>query len=296
MENLKFSIVVPVYNREKTIENAIKSIEDQDYENIEIIAIDDGSSDDSYEKLHELQTKSPLKENFIVHRHEDDDFKPQNRGTNIALNTGFNLATGDIIGILDSDDMLAPMTVTSLVRAYSEEPLLDVCWTLYEAFDPGWKYPRMGSRCKWPAPMTQKEVIMQNLIRFSCFHFLTVRTSAYRNKFASFENMPKTSVDYAWVLENMFRGEFRRLNHVGYYYMTKSENSHSYTGKSEQQRIATICRMNAMNYAHEKGFINDDELAEIKQRCSELKEEYLEKKREKEEAVKRGEKVGDLIE
>ena len=306
MENLKFSIVVPVYNREKTIENAIKSIEDQDYENIEIIAIDDGSSDDSYGKLHELQTKSPLKESFIVHRHEEiidlpteknpRKIVPHNRGTNIALNSGFNLATGDIIGILDSDDMLAPMTVTSLVRAYNEEPLLDVCWTLYEAFDPGWKYPRMGSRCSWPAPISQKEVIIQNLIRFSCFHFLTVRASSYRYKFATFENMPKTSVDYAWILENMFRGEFRRLNHVGYYYMTKTPGSHSSDGKKEQQRIATICRMNAMNYAHTKGFINDDELADIKQRCAELKEEYLEKKREKEEKIAKGEKTGDLIE
>lgn len=280
---MKFSVVIPVYNREEYLEDAIKSVELQNYDNIEIVCVDDGSSDESFDKLLELQTKSRFKpDNFQVLKHE------QNSGTNIALNTGFNAATGDIIGILDSDDMLAPFTISALVNAYTEEPLLDVCWTLYEAFEPGWKYPRLGSRCKWPSPNTQKDVIIQNLIRLSCFHFLTVRTDSYRNKFASFENMPPTSVDYAWVLENMFRGEFRRLNHVGYYYQTKTINSHSKEGKDKQQHTATVCRMNALKFAHEHGFITDSDLADIKERCNEIKEDYLEKKREKETLIKEG--------
>jgi glycosyltransferase involved in cell wall biosynthesis len=297
----KFSVVIPIYNREKFIEDAISSVEAQRYENIEIICVDDGSTDGSFDKLLELQTKSRFKpDNFVVHRHEKpatdnmNDGKPipmiaDNRGTNMALNTGFNLATGDFIGILDSDDMLAPpFTISTLVEAYQSEPLLDVCWTLYEAFDQEWKNPRTGSRSSWKAPRLQKEVIIQNLIRLSCFHFLTMRTSSYRNKFATFENMPPTSVDYAWVLENMFRGEFRRINHVGYYYRTKTPGSHSLDGNKEQQSVATQCRLNALNYAHQNGYLTDEDIANIKERCKEIKEDYLEKKHEKERLVSEG--------
>lgn len=295
---MKVSIVVPVYNRIDYLEDCIRSIEAQNYDDIEIICVDDGSSDGSYDKLLELQSASRFRKgsgddpgDFLVLRHEekqevpDDEYRtmdyvyvPTNKGTQHALNTGFNAASGDLIGIVDSDDMLAPFTVAPLVKFFKRNPGLDFAWTLYEAIEQNGSWPRLGARCKWPAPKNQKEVIIQNLIRFSCFHFKMVRTSSYRNKFATWENMPSISVDYAWILENMFRGEFRRFEHVGYYYRTKSDNSHSTVRKQEQMSVSNQVRSNCLAFAHQNGYISDEELADIKERCKQLKENHERKK------------------
>ena len=308
---MKVTIVVPVYNRLQYLDECIRSIEAQNYDDIEIICVDDGSTDGSYDRLLELQSASRFRRgtksdtgDFLVLRHEkeiEEDlfdgglidkkivYVPENKGTQHALHTGFEAASGDLIGIVDSDDILAPFTIAPMVKFFKRNPGLDFSWTLYEAIEQNGSWPRLGARCKWPAPKSQKEVIIQNLIRFSCFHFKMVRATSYKTKFATWENMPSISVDYAWILENMFRGEFRRFEHVGYYYRTKSTNSHSTVRKQEQMTVSNQVRSNCLKFAHENGFITDEELADIKTRCQQLKKNHEEKKQKE---IKFNEKYG----
>lgn len=92
---MKVSIITVVYNNQATIAHAISSVLSQDYSDIEYIVIDGASTDSTIEII---QSYSEKIAKFIS---EPD------QGIYDAMNKGLNLATGDIIGILNSDDFYA---------------------------------------------------------------------------------------------------------------------------------------------------------------------------------------------
>lgn len=95
-KNCKISFIVPVYNSSKYIEKCLKSISSQTYSNIEIIVIDDGSTDDSYELCKKIQQKdSRIK---II--------KQSNKGQSISRNIGIEIASGEWVCFIDSDDWI----------------------------------------------------------------------------------------------------------------------------------------------------------------------------------------------
>ena len=92
------SVIVPVYNGEKYIEKCINSIRHQTYRNLEIIIVNDGSTDNTLEICKKL-------------RYDDYRIKiinQENKGVSGARNTGLEAATGEYIGFVDSDDFLEP--------------------------------------------------------------------------------------------------------------------------------------------------------------------------------------------
>ena len=90
----KISVIVPVYNSEKFLKQCLDSIRFQSYEDLEIICIDDGSSDGSLDILKEYKQND---ERIVVVTQE-------NKGVGAARNLGMTLATGDYIAFVDSDD------------------------------------------------------------------------------------------------------------------------------------------------------------------------------------------------
>ena len=106
MRNL-VSIIVPIYNSEKTIERCIKSIINQTYSNIEIILIDDGSTD---------------KTEFICKKYEEEDeritfVKRDNSGVSNARNYGIKISKGKYIQFVDSDDYIDKYFVEKMVKS-----------------------------------------------------------------------------------------------------------------------------------------------------------------------------------
>jgi glycosyltransferase involved in cell wall biosynthesis len=94
---LKFTIIIPIYNAEKYLHRCIISCINQTYSNIEILCVDDCSTDASYEILQDIQKKD---KRIVIFRHN------KNEGTYMARYTGVINATGDYIIFLDSDDTL----------------------------------------------------------------------------------------------------------------------------------------------------------------------------------------------
>ncbi|MBE6127683.1 MAG: glycosyltransferase family 2 protein [Erysipelotrichaceae bacterium] len=92
----KISVIIPIYNAEKTLKRCIDSVLQQDYENLQIILIDDGSTDKSPD-ICDFYAKTD-KRIEIVHQ--------KNAGVCTVRNTGLELATGDYITFLDSDDYI----------------------------------------------------------------------------------------------------------------------------------------------------------------------------------------------
>ena len=88
------SIIIPCFNAEKTLENCLQSVVQQSYANLEIIIIDDGSTDETSLIYNKFQSND---ERILV-------LKQQNSGVSKARNTGVKAATGDYICFVDSDD------------------------------------------------------------------------------------------------------------------------------------------------------------------------------------------------
>lgn len=90
------SIIVPVFNSEKYLERCLSSIKDQTYKNLEIIVIDDGSTDGSLQIINDFQT---IDNRFIV-------INQNNKGPGSARNKGLQIAKGDYLAFVDSDDWI----------------------------------------------------------------------------------------------------------------------------------------------------------------------------------------------
>ena len=102
--NIKFSIIVPVYNVERYVERCIDSIVAQTYPAYEIICVNDGSTDGSLEVLQRLADGHPSIK--IIDQ--------ANKGLGGARNSGVAQATGDYIWFIDSDDWIEPDSLSSL--------------------------------------------------------------------------------------------------------------------------------------------------------------------------------------
>ena len=99
---MKVSIVIPVYNAEKYLDECINSALNQTFQDIEIIAVDDGSTDNSPKILKKYSDKIKI-------------ITKTNGGTATALNAGINKATGEWIKWLSADDALYPNAVKELI-------------------------------------------------------------------------------------------------------------------------------------------------------------------------------------
>lgn len=109
------SVIIPIYNSEKCIERCIKSVCEQTYENLEIICIDDGSSDSAGKILDECAAR----DNRITARHQP------NHGESYARNEGLKLANGEYIAFVDCDDWIEPTMYEELME-YAEKYDLDM--------------------------------------------------------------------------------------------------------------------------------------------------------------------------
>lgn len=105
------TIVVPVYNVEKYLNECINSLVKQDYENIEIILVDDGSKDNSLKICREFQEKY---KNIKV-------IEQENLGVSVARNKGIENANGEWICFVDSDDYMEPDMISKMVKKTEEE-------------------------------------------------------------------------------------------------------------------------------------------------------------------------------
>jgi len=102
------SVIVPVYNGERFLDSALKSIFNQDYRPIEVIVVDDGSTDNSadiarsYKEIHYI-------------------YQP-NQGPSVARNTGIAVAQGEFIAFLDADDIWMPNKLSRQISYLYNHP------------------------------------------------------------------------------------------------------------------------------------------------------------------------------
>ena len=110
------SVVIPTYNRKSFLQNAIDSVLTQTYQNIELIIIDDGSSDKTIEYLNKKYPRIKI-------------FKQSNKGVSAARNKGIELSSIDWIAFLDSDDRWHPKKIENQINYLIKNPKFKICHT-----------------------------------------------------------------------------------------------------------------------------------------------------------------------
>lgn len=111
------SVVMPVYNRAEFVAEAIESVLNQTYDHWELILVDDGSTDGSYDVELEYERRYPERIRCVTHQNRE------NRGISASRNRGNAEAKGDYIACLDSDDMWVPEKLArqvDILRAHPE--------------------------------------------------------------------------------------------------------------------------------------------------------------------------------
>lgn len=116
---LTFSIIIPLYNKEKYILRALKSIEQQTHCNYELIIINDCSTDNSLKKIEEFKGR------YTIVHHE------KNLGLSAARNTGIKNATNDYICFLDADDEWEPTFLEEINKLIHHFPTSKIWATSY---------------------------------------------------------------------------------------------------------------------------------------------------------------------
>lgn len=125
------SIIIPTYNRANEVVRAIKSAQAQTYSNLEILVVDDFSSDDTAQQVTRLsQEDSRVK--YIA--------SDQNYGVAKARNIGLKAATGEYIAFLDSDDLWKPFKLALQVEILNRLDHVGLVWTEMDAINPNNKY------------------------------------------------------------------------------------------------------------------------------------------------------------
>lgn len=112
------SIIINNYNYDRYVRMAIESALHQSWQNVEVIVVDDGSTDKSREIIQEYEHKARI-------------ILKENGGQGSAFNAGFAESKGEIILFLDADDMLLHETVGKVVRAFTEDSISKVHWYLW---------------------------------------------------------------------------------------------------------------------------------------------------------------------
>ncbi|WP_235833677.1 glycosyltransferase [Aeromicrobium chenweiae] len=114
----RLSVVVPAFEEARVIDQCVRSIARSDYPHLEIVCVDDGSTDDTFARMQQLAADHP----GVVRA-----LRQANAGKGAALNTGIAAAAGEVLVLVDSDGVFRPDTLTMLLRGFRSPRIGAVC-------------------------------------------------------------------------------------------------------------------------------------------------------------------------
>ncbi len=205
----KVSIIIPVYNAEKRLKKLIDGCISQTYENIEIVLIDDGSTDNSAEICKEYEKSY---ENVKY-------FHKENGGVSSARNLGIEKATGKYIFFLDSDDIIDGNVIESLANKYSEYSLTSV--RMIEKY--GQKENKIQRVDRYETNKSVPAILANELQGFVCGYLFE------RTKCPKFETRTAYCEDTLFLIDYINENKIKNLCFLpvekGLYYYVQNDNS-----------------------------------------------------------------------
>lgn len=138
-ENKIVSVVIPAYNHEQYIDAALKSVLCQTHENLEIVIVDDGSSDSTGD----ICRKTAAEDRRVKY------FRQENQGAHVAINNGIEYAEGEYLAILNSDDIFYPEKISRCMEICARNPGVQFVAGHPELMDSKGKTLKKGIEAEW---------------------------------------------------------------------------------------------------------------------------------------------------
>ena len=158
------SVIIPVYNGEKYIVETIESVIDQTYKNIEIIIINDGSTDNSFTKIKPYLIMKNIKY-----------FEHENRGVAASRNVGIRESLGDLISFLDQDDLWLAEKIEKQVKLMKENKEFALVHSKIgfinengNRIKPLWEHPGISGYCFKEMFSSNKIAMLTVLVKREC--------------------------------------------------------------------------------------------------------------------------------
>lgn len=208
------SVVMPAYNARLYILEAIRSVLEQDYINIELIVVDDGSSDDTVELARSLGNRVKV-------------FERNNSGPAAARNFGISVAQGEFIAFLDADDVWLPGKLSAQIRYLLDHPDIGVVYGGFKrwcASENGIFPPPNASDqdlLKLSVDDEYSGFIYNHLLLDNIVHIITaVIRKSILETVSGFDEALRTGEDYdLWLKVSRFT-RFVKINAILAYYRT----------------------------------------------------------------------------
>ena len=208
---MKVSIIMPVYNAAATLQHSLESLLKQDFQDFEIVAVDDCSSDNSGEILKDFCDRNGIALNLI--RHE------RNRGVAAARNTALDAAAGEYICWLDADDALADGALSEWVSTADDNrwEITGCEWYMTKA-----KSERYMVQAPFDTPEQALKNMMAGVMRWNLWLFLIRRDTVGDLRFVEGLNMGE---DMTFMCRLFMASEQVGLIRKGYYHYWQNDQS-----------------------------------------------------------------------
>ena len=251
----KVSIIVPVYNAEKSIGRCVDSILGQEFHDYELILVDDGSTDSSPAILDAYANDDQRV--HVVHK--------QNAGVSNARNTGLDQARGRYVQFLDADDWITPDATKLLVRAMEDNGVDMVIADFYRVI--GERVARKGN-IDYDNPITREDYADLMIESPADFYWGVLWNKPFRRDIIEKHHL-RMDPNVSWSEDFIFNMEYvLHTNtiyplHAPVYYYVKTEGSLVESSSG----IANMVRMKASVIEYYKAFyqqVYDDESYEVR--------------------------------
>lgn len=220
--NSKISVIIPIYNTCKELPRCLESVCSQTYKNLEIICIDDGSSDGSEKILDEFAAKDHRM--VVVHQ--------QNHGESNARNEGLKRATGDYVVFVDCDDWIDVQMYQDMIIVMNNEDLDMVAVSWYKEFE----NQSIEIKNLLPVPdvaFDQKQLLGYIYKRDSYRGFAYMWNKMYRKDLLTddegemilFDESLKLGGDVLYLAQAVIKVKKAKYINKAYYHYSQRENS-----------------------------------------------------------------------
>ena len=211
---IKVSLIIPIYNVEKYLAGCLESLVNQSLKELEFICINDGSTDKSLEILNRYAAQD---KRFII-------ISQENLGQGIARNKGLEVARGEYIGFVDSDDWVEPNTFEILYNKAKELDLDIVECNYYDEFEDG------RAERKWQTRLTTNKVFnWHNNKQYLFTHPIATWNKLFKAELIKNHNLKfssgKSGEDqYFTISSRLFAKRALWLNDLLYYYVSRESS------------------------------------------------------------------------
>lgn len=199
----KISVIIAVYNTEKYVLKCLESLKNQTYKNIEVLIVNDGSTDHSDLIITEFIDQNPQMDiNYLIHK--------TNRGLAAARLTALEAVTGDYIHMLDSDDYIEPNTYQNAIKRIVELNCNICIWGWIEQTDRDEILFEYKDRYHYfPGVLEGREVCRRKMLRWLwiCTGNALYSTSVVRKSLPVFFESLNMGEDFYFICKTLLNSE-----------------------------------------------------------------------------------------